>query len=61
MPTGKDFQSMPVVAMLSCKGSWWGVHDNDDGKEEVVEVDVNDETIVASGGGGRQKGGSVCN
>ena len=48
---------MTVTRMLSCKGSWWGVHDNDDGKEEVVEVDVNDETIVASGGGGRQKSG----
>ena len=35
----------------------WGNCDNDDGKEEVVEVDDNDETVTASGVGGRRKGG----
>ena len=48
---------MTVTRMLSCKGRWWGVRDNNDGKEEGVEVDDNDETIAASGGGGRQKSG----
>ena len=41
---------MTVVRMLSCKGRQWGVYENDDGKEEVNN---NDKTIVALGGGGR--------
>ncbi len=48
---------MTVTRMLSRKGRWWGICDNDDGKEEVVEVDNNNKTIVALGGGGRRKGG----
>jgi len=40
---------MMMMRMLSCKGRQWGVCDNDDGKEEVVEVGNN--------AGGRQKGG----
>ena len=35
----------------------WGDCNDDDGKEEVVEVDDNDETVTASGVGGRRKGG----
>jgi hypothetical protein len=48
---------MMAAAMLSRKSRLWGYHDNDDSKVEVVEVDNNDETVVASGGGFRQKGG----
>jgi hypothetical protein len=31
---------MMAAAMLSCKGRRWGIHDNDDGKEKVVEVEM---------------------
>ncbi len=50
---------MTVAALLSCKGRRWGNHDNNDSKEEVVEVEVdnNNETVVVLGGGGRRKGG----
>ena len=48
---------MMAVAMLSRKSRQWGYRDNDDGKEEVVEVDDSDETVAASRGGGRRKGG----
>jgi hypothetical protein len=33
---------MMAVAMLSRKSRQWGYRDNDDGKEEVVEVDNKD-------------------
>ena len=33
---------MTVAAMLSRESRRWGDHGNDDGKEEVVEVDNND-------------------
>ena len=33
---------MTAAAMLSRESRRWGDHDNDDGKEEVVEVDDND-------------------
>ncbi len=52
---GEKEAMMMAVARLSRKGRWWGVRDNDDGKEEVVEVDDNDEAVTALGGGGRQK------
>jgi hypothetical protein len=50
---------MTAVALLSCEGRRWGDRDDNDGEEEVVEVEVddNEETVVASGGGGRRKGG----
>ncbi len=48
---------MTAAAMLSCEGRWWGIHDNNDGEEEVVEVDDSDKTVAVSRGGGRQKGG----
>ena len=48
---------MTAAAMLSRKGRWWGVRDNDDSEEEVVEVDDSNKTAVASGGGGRRKDG----
>ncbi len=35
----------------------WGDRDDNDGEEEVVEMDDNDETVATSGVGGRQKGG----
>ena len=35
---------MTAAAMLSREGRRWGVCDNDDGEEEVVEVDDSDET-----------------
>jgi len=41
---------MTVARMLSRKGRRWGVHENNDGKEEVNN---NDKTVVALGGGGR--------
>jgi hypothetical protein len=31
---------MMAMAMLSRKGRRWGIHDNDDGKEKVVEVEM---------------------
>ena len=48
---------MTVAAMLSREGRRRGVHDNDDGEEEVVEVEDSDETVAALGGSGRRKGG----
>jgi hypothetical protein len=48
---------MTVAAMLSREGRRRGVRDNDDGEEEVLEVDDSDETVAASRGGGRRKGG----
>jgi len=33
---------MTAVAMLSCQSRQWGDCNNDDSKEEVVEVDNND-------------------
>jgi hypothetical protein len=51
-----SFGSEEEVAAMSVS-RWWGDHDNDDGKEEVVEVDDNDETVTASGVGGKRKGG----
>jgi hypothetical protein len=50
---------MTVAAMLSREGRQWGDCADNDGKEEVVEVELddNDETVAALGGGGRQKGG----
>ena len=44
---------MTAAAMLSREGMRWGIRDIDDGEEEVVEVDDSDETVAASGGGGR--------
>ena len=40
---------MMVAGMLSRKGRRWGNRDDDDGKDEVVEVDDNNETVVAAG------------
>jgi hypothetical protein len=48
---------MMAAAMLSRKGRRCGIHNNNDGKEKVVEVDDNDETVAASGGDGRRKVG----
>jgi hypothetical protein len=44
---------MTVSAMLSCLGMRWSDHDDNDGKEEVVEVDNNNEIV-------RQAKGRVC-
>ena len=33
---------MTAAAMLSCERRRWGYRDDDDGEEEVVEVDDND-------------------
>ena len=33
---------MTAAAMLSCKSRRWGYRNDDDGEEEVVEVDDND-------------------
>ncbi len=49
---------MTVAAMLSREGRRRGVHDNDDGEEEVVEVDDSDETIAALGGTAGERVGS---
>ena len=35
-----------LAAMLSHESRRWGYRDDDDGKEEVVEVDDNDEIVV---------------
>jgi hypothetical protein len=48
---------MTAAAMLSHEGRRWGIRDNDDGEEEVMEVDDSNENVAVSGGGGRQKGG----
>ncbi len=40
---------MMAVAMLSCESRRWGYRNNNEGKEEVVEVDYYDETVVVSG------------
>jgi hypothetical protein len=45
---------MTELGMLSHEGRQWGNHDNNDGKEEVVEVDDNNEPLAVSGGDGRQ-------
>ena len=42
---------MMTASMLSCKGRCWGYRANDVGKEEVMEMDNNDEPFGASGGG----------
>jgi hypothetical protein len=36
---------MTAAAMLSRESRRWGYRDDDDGEEEVVEVDYYDETI----------------
>jgi hypothetical protein len=33
---------MSAAALLSREGRWWGDCDDNDGKEEVVEVEVDD-------------------
>ena len=38
-----------VVAMLTCRGRWWGDCNDDDGKEEEMEEDDNGVTIAALG------------
>ncbi len=50
---------MMEVAMLSHEGRRWGNRNDNDGEEEVVEVEVDDnnKTVAALGGGSRQKGG----
>ena len=48
---GRRRKAMMIAAgMLSCEGRPWGDCDDDDGKEKVVEVDDNDETVAASAG-----------
>jgi hypothetical protein len=47
---------MTAAAMLSREGRRRGVRDNDDGEEEVVEVDDSDEIVTASGGWRQTKG-----
>ena len=39
---------MMAAAILSNESRQWGDCDNDDGKEEVVEVDDNDEMTMTS-------------
>jgi hypothetical protein len=44
---GKEEEAMiTLAAMLSHESRRWGYRDDDDGKEEVVEVDDNDEIVV---------------
>jgi hypothetical protein len=36
-----DEEMMTAAAMLSREGRWWGDRNDNDGEEEVVEVDDN--------------------
>jgi hypothetical protein len=47
---------MMAAAMFSREGRQWGDHEGNDDKEEVVDEDDNCETLMVSGGGGKQKG-----
>ena len=49
---------MTTAAMLSRECRRWGDRDDDDGKEEVVEVDDNNETVAASGVAAGERAGT---